>query len=401
MFWDKKDKVRFLPIKEVKSEEDYTIVDDIDQLEWYVQSSHKPSRGRGSVLNVVKNSTGTKIETQTLYFTDLKSGRCGFVQLLYSSIMGGIYKGFQLNFKSFRSRSEESTGEDQGDIWESFKVENIEEFSELKLLSHEVKFAFIKTGDSELVSKLEIKVDIPRRSSAAELKIDLVVHLYPGFMVNPDGCSYYLEKSLSKEDLTQQRGNVCHKKMIRHVFIPRTYCRGTISYCTSQGTKTSFHLENSPGLYIDAVQGLTPQKAASRWNFCCFQSATTSLVCMEFTTTEEYDNNTVSVWCTTKDNQIQTVGSSVNGDKAQFLSTIRDPENGYNYPTKIRFPLAFEERKLVLANRYDIMGELPSIVKKLAENVAHVKPFIYQYCQDSTFNGEDGISIVECTFISP
>lgn len=401
MLWNNRDNIKFVPIKEINSDKDYTVVNEINQLEWYVQNLHNSAQRHSNLLKAVKNSTETRIETQTLYFMDLKSGRCGFVQLLYSSVMGGIYKGFQLNFKSFRSRSSGKEGrEEQTDIWESFKVDHIKEFSHLKVESPEVKFAFKKTGDNELVSKLEVKVNIPKQSNGTELQIDLIVDLHRGFMVNPDGCSFYMDKTLSEEDLVKQRETTFSKKMIRHLFIPRIHCRGTISYYNSQGNKTDIRLDNVPGLYIDAVQGLLPQKAANRWNFCGFQSIASSYLCMEFTTTEEYGAITVSVWCTTKDNQIHTVGSNINGCSAQFLNTMKDPKNGYYYPTQIRFPLEFEERSLALVNRYDIMGELPSIVKKLAENIAHIKPYIYQYCQDSTYNGESGISIVECTFIS-
>lgn len=46
--------------------------------------------------------------------------------------MGGIYKGFQLNFKIFKASSEENSEEDI-DIWESFKIDNIKDFDTLKV----------------------------------------------------------------------------------------------------------------------------------------------------------------------------------------------------------------------------------------------------------------------------
>ena len=53
-----------------------------------------------------------------------------------------------------------------------------------------------------------------------------------------------------------------------------------------------------------------------------------------------------------------------------------------------------------MINRYDVLGELPGVVKSVAQNIAHIKPYIYQYCQESTYKNEKGVSIVESTFIS-
>lgn len=392
----KKDKIKFVPVKEVSSEDDYTTVDDIKQLEWFVNSHNKPAVRSNSFIKAVKHSVETKIETQTIYFTDLENGRCGFVQLLYSSVMGGIYKGFQLNFKVFRSR--DTNDEEEIDVWESFKLENVKEFKELKVISRDVVFEFKSTESDNLVAQLEIKVDIPKTATSTGVKIDLIVDLYQGFMVNPNGCNYYLEKSITREELTKKE--IRSKKVLRHLFVPRVYCQGTVSYHNSKNKGISLILKHTPGLYIDAVQGLVPTKAASKWNFLCYQDKIRSIVCMEFTTTEEYNETTVTVWCSTEHNKIATVGSSINTTPVEFESTEKDAQNGWFYPTSIVFPLGFKEDKLKLVNRYDVMGELPYIVKSLAENIAKIKPFIYQYCQDSNYKGEEGISIIESTFIS-
>lgn len=49
--------------------------------------------------------------------------------MLYSSVVGGVYKGFQLNFKVFRSREDKT---EDIDIWQSFKLEDLESFEPLK-----------------------------------------------------------------------------------------------------------------------------------------------------------------------------------------------------------------------------------------------------------------------------
>lgn len=390
----KKDKVKFVPVKEVTCEADYTKVNDIKQLEWFV-NPNKPVRS-SSFMKAVKSSVETKIETQTIYFTDLENGRCGFVQLLYSTVMGGIYKGFQLNFKVFRSRHTED--EEEIDVWESFKLESVKEFKELKVVSRGVVFEFKCTDQDDLVAQLDIKVDIPKTATSTGVKIDLLVDLYEGFMVNPNGCNYYLEKSITREELAKKE--IRTQKVLRHLFVPRVKCQGTISYQNSKNKEISFTLKDTPGLYIDAVQGLTPNKAAKRWNFLCYQDKIRSIICMEFTTIEEYNDTTVTVWCSTEHNKIASVGSSTSKTRVEFENTEKDVENGWYYPTSITFPMGFKEEKLKLVNRYDVMGELPYIVRSLAENIAKIKPFIYQYCQDSNYKGEEGISIIESTFIS-
>ncbi|QLQ81949.1 hypothetical protein HG537_0G02030 [Torulaspora globosa] len=398
MLGGSKDKVKFVPIREVKSEDDYTKVNDIKQLEWFVKSQEQALKSNG-FFKAVKKTVETRAETQTLYFTDLTSGRCGFVQLLYSSVMGGVYKGFQLNFKVFRSREDDR---EDIDIWESFKVEDIESFEPLKVISKEVSFEFKSAPhDDEVVATLVIKVDIGKRSNGSSgVKLDLMVDLFEGFMVKPDGCSYYLEKGVTKDELKEQQDKLQSKKMLRHLFVPRTKCHGTISYETKNGHKVNFDLVDVPGLYIDAVQGLAPQKAACRWNFLCYQDRVSSLLCMEYTTSEDHKRTKVTIWCHTEQNKIKAVGSSINGQHVKFDTTEKDTETGWSNPTSISFPLDFQEKRLRLVNRYDVLGEMPSIVKSLVENLANVKPFIYQYCQDSKYNGESGISIIESTFIS-
>ncbi|QLG73966.1 hypothetical protein HG535_0F04780 [Zygotorulaspora mrakii] len=395
----KKDKIKFAPVQEVKSEKDYSIVNDIEQLEWYVKSKSKSAGRSHSFMKAVKKSVETNIETQTVYFTDLASGRCGFIQVLYSSVMGGIYKGFQLNFKIFRSR-DVGKDEENIDIWESFKLGDIQEFEGLKFVSPELNFEFIPAShDDEVIATLKIDVNMPQNGSdKPSLKIDLMIDLYQGFTINPNGCNYYLEKGISKEELKQRKFQ--SKRVLRHLFVPRVKCHGSIEYKSKAGATVILDLIGVPGSYIDAVQGLPPNKAARAWNFLCYQDAKRSLICMEFTTTEEYNATTVTIWCSTNDHKIETVGSSINNVPVKFGATRKDDLNGWSYPTGINFPLDFSEDKLRLVNRYDIMGELPYIVKSLAENVAKIKPFIYQYCQDSNYKDGKGISIVESTFIS-
>ena len=79
------DKIKFAPIKEVdykkpvSKSKNYTLINDIQPLEWYCHNdsetgyqhiiSNKTDGGRG-LFRVMKKSMETRVETQTLYFTD-------------------------------------------------------------------------------------------------------------------------------------------------------------------------------------------------------------------------------------------------------------------------------------------------------------------------------------------
>ncbi|CAI4046821.1 hypothetical protein N7582_003906 [Saccharomyces uvarum] len=403
----KKEKTKFAPVREVLSEEDhdnYTKFQDTSKLEWFCRTSNHKKFKSHSLLKAVRNPTETRIETQTLYFTDLTNDKCGFIQLLYSSVMGGIYKGFQLNFKVFKASSSDES-EENIDIWESFKIENIKDFDTLRVESDNVIFHFVplKDASSDGFAQLSIKIDIPKGSASncplKDLKVDMVVNLQEGFVINPDGSNYYLDKSISLEDLAKRGSSATSKRMIRHVFVPRGFCNGTISY-KKNGQPVYLSLKDTPMLYLDAVQGLIPNKAASKWNFLCFNGKKLSTMCIEFTTTKEYGSTTVTIWAVSDKDKILEVGSSVNDHAVKFPTTQEDEQNGWKYPTSITFPRGFEEANLRLVNRYDIMGELPAIIKSIAENLANMKPFIYQFCQRSKFEDDEGISIIESTFIS-
>lgn len=399
------DKTRFSPVQQVTEESlNFTKVENIRDFRWqcaqekYEESSSKhlsklnPSGILSRGLEAVKKGTDTRVETQTLYFTDLKSGRCGFIQLLYSNVMGGLYNAFQLNFKVFRA----DEGGENIDIWESFKVEKVKEFTEYRMESEQVTFELLQ-GKAGSTGMLNIQVDIKKSGYKQDLYIDLEVELGVGFKVNPDGSNYYFEKPTSVPSTS--------RKKVRHVFSPRGSCDGMISY-HKDGKLVELSLVQTPVLFIEALQGLKPNSAARSWNFMCYQSENFSSVCMEFTTTEHYGNVTVTVGCISHKGDIVSVysQSGKNGSHVKLMETDKDEENGWHYPLSISIPLGggyqFVEDHLKLVNKYDIMNELPNIVKKVVENIVGIKPYIYQYCQRSDLCEEKGISIVESTFIS-
>ncbi|KAL3241640.1 uncharacterized protein RNJ42_02754 [Nakaseomyces bracarensis] len=417
MFDKKESKTKFAHVREVqvkdpilndqknhgRNSDSFTIISDVSQLEWFFNGEGAKKKKGSGLLRAVKQTVETKVETQTLYFADTKTKKCGFVQLLYSSVLGGLYKGFQLNFKVFSCVEEEI----KCDVWESFKLEDVTTFDALKFVSKNVTFEFedVEFRDDvfDKFAVLHITVNVAdSNNNVKDLALKLDIDLYPGYMINPDGCNYFLDKAVSESKIHQHEST----KMIRHVFIPKGQASGKISYKRLDETSGKYvdfdiALKKTPVVYVDAVQGLQPNKAASRWNFCWFQSENHSTLTMEFTTTPEHGSKTMTLWSTSDgEHGLNFIGSSLEKNKVTFTKTKTDKENGWKYPVGIKFPAGYQEDHLRLINRYDVLGELPGVVKSVAQNIAHIKPYIYQYCQESEYKGEKGISIIESTFIS-
>ncbi|CCH62912.1 hypothetical protein TBLA_0I02550 [Henningerozyma blattae CBS 6284] len=393
----------------------YTVVEDLNQFEWFVKSKEyealnkkiiEQNKQRSGLFKSLKPSMDTRVETQTLYFTDLATGKCGFIQLLYSAVLGGVYKGFQVNFKVFNASKE--TDED---IWESFKLDTPKEFTNLRVKTSNCLFEFLhpsKVANPNIIGHLHIKLNInsngkndtSTNKNARDLKINIFVDLFKGFMINPDGCTYFIDKPTLKSSLEDK--DTISNKFIRHMFVPKCTGKGTISYHNKDDKLVTIKLSSVPMAYIDAVQGLLPNKAASRWNFMTFQGKNHSLLCMEYVTIKEYGNDSITIWSISQKDKLVTIGAKVsnNRHRVKYTETVRDEESGWDFPTAIRFPPGFKENNLHLVNRYDVMCELPSFIKSLAEKYAHIKPFIYQYCQNSTYHRDKGISIIETSFIS-
>ena len=319
---------------------------------------------------------------QTLYFTNLEENICGFIQVLYSKVMGGIYKGFQLNFKMFNAIEVE--GAEKTNIWESVKIDNVKEFEKFKLVSKMVNFQILpyeNEENSEIIAQLLINVDLPSGSTTTNLRADFKVDLYQGYKLYPDGTSYFLDKSVRKNENTD---GITSKRLLRHVFVPRGQGFGTISYIDKKTKKSyDFDFAGVPVCYLDALQGLVPNKAASRWNFMTFQGPSYSVLCLEYTTTASYNHQKVTMWSISKDKKIVSIGSQLNNDSIiKFNSTIKDPENGWSFPQSIEFNFSdmplyrWSEDKLHLVNRYDILGELPQIVKNIASEIEGVRPYL-------------------------
>ena len=114
----------------------------------------------------------------------------------------------------------------------------------------------LKPTQGDRIGTLAIKALGLKSHTGKLLTIDLEASLQAGFKIKPDGSSFYLDKN---------------KKMMRHVFVPQATCSGSIQI-SDNNTASTLALDKSPGLFIGAIQGLNPSKAARSWNFACFQS---------------------------------------------------------------------------------------------------------------------------------
>lgn len=408
--------MRFVPLKRNKapSEENVEIIKDVNELAWFIPSNKPKNSNSFNLFKREAKTSLTQIETQTIYFVNLNDKVCGFIQILYSNVMSGIYKGFQLNLKIFTPIPNDSRNKEL-EVWETIKLDNIK-FDDNNLtvrgknFDYEIK-AFTTTKRNQFNLGL-ITINI----ILSQLEIKLKLHLGEGFRISPGGCSYYLDKKIDPSELDSLSTNRKLKKYMRHQFVPIGKCEGTIKYFTDRKGKTvsedklkegtnKLVLQEVPILYIDAVQGLLPNKAAKRWNFLYFQSEAYCIQILEYLTTKSYDSVKVTIWSITQNDKIISKNCEINNDNiVQIIDTKIDQENKFNIPTKVKFKFTETDEIIIselnLVNRYDILGEFPHIVKKLANEIINLKPYLYQYCQECEFNGEKGISIYETSFVS-
>lgn len=405
---------RFVPLNENRgpSEENVEIIKHAKELAWFLPSNKMNSSKSLNPFKRDSKGSMTQVETQTIYFMDLENKVCGFIQILYSNVMNGVYKGFQLNLKIFTPIPNDPRNKEL-DIWESIKLDNVK-FDNDYLSVKGSKFEYeIRSYTTMKQSQFNMGL-ISISMNSSKLQMQLKVQLGEGFRITPNGCSFYLDKRTYPNEIDYPNLGKKLKRYMRHQFVPIGKCEGSINYSIADKKNTSnklntgtnsLLLQEVPILYIDAVQGLLPNKAAKRWNFLYFQSKSYSVQIMEYLTTERYDNVKVTIWSITKDDKTISKNSEINNDNiVQFINTKIDPENEFSIPTTVKFKFSETDEinidELNLVNRYDILGEFPHIVKKLAEDIVNIKPYLYQYCQETEFNGEKGISIYETSFVS-
>lgn len=320
----------------------------------------------------------TNVETQTFYFTSLKSGYVGFAQVIHSNIMG-VHTTAQFTFKLINVNDESEF------IWTSTKLENFR-IDGSNFYADNLSIE-ISPDNKQYVFKSSVTEE-----SVVELEVTKVV---PGVIFGKDGTTYY------GDDIANPWGSM------RHLFWPRCDVKGTVK----TPTKT-IDIEGYT-MFVMALQGMKPHHAAKSWNFLNFQSENFSAVQMEFTTPISYATTKVNIGIvTTKDKILLcTIDNTVVHENPEA------DEVGWPIPKSIEFKYDVDtegkkETKVVvrgelkrLVERVDVMAEIPQFVKNIVSGVAGTKPYIYQFCNTfeidaEGYDKESGIAFNEATFIS-
>lgn len=321
----------------------------------------------------------TNVETQTFYFTDLKTNYCGFAQIIHSNVMG-VKTTAQFTFRLYNN---ERGADDPNAVWtstalEEFRIDGANFYA--KNLSFEI-------SDDNKTYRLKSFVN-------EDSLVDLTVtRLTPGVIFGKDGMSLY------GDDKANPWGSM------RHAFWPRCSVTGKLQLKNATIDVDGFTM------FVMALQGMKPHHAAKSWNFLNFQSPNYSAVQMEFTTPISYAETKVNVGILAKDDKI--ILTSIDNDVVHEDREIDSV--GWNVPKAITFnflkdgegspAVASVSGQLKnLIERVDVMAELPQFVKNIVSGVVGTRPFIYQYCNPMTIKhgeeSEDGICFNEATFIS-
>ncbi|PSK35385.1 hypothetical protein C7M61_004631 [Candidozyma pseudohaemuli] len=322
----------------------------------------------------------TNVETQTFYFSDLKTGYTGFAQIIHSNLMG-VKTTAQFTFRLYNN---EKGADDPNAIWtstalEEFRAEGSNFYA--KNLSFEL-------ADDGVTYHLKSLVN-------EDSLVDLTVkRLTPGVVFGKDGTTLY------GDDLENPWGSM------RHAFWPRCSVTGKLSL------KNNVQLEiDGFTMFVMALQGMKPHHAAKSWNFLNFQSPHFSAVQMEFTTPRSYATTKVNIAILAKDDKV--VLTSIDNEVTHEDAEI--DEVGWNVPKGITFnfskdgadseTVAVVSGKLnQLVERVDVMAEIPQFVKNIVSGVSGAKPYIYQFCNPLSIKygseTEEGIGFNEATFIS-
>ena len=325
-----------------------------------------------------KQPTSTNVETQTFYFSCLKTGYLGFAQVIHSNVMG-VHTTAQFTFRFFNFK-----GKQEDNLWTSTKLEE-----------------FRCEGSNFYANGLSIELDKDNKlytvksSVNKDSVVDLtMVKLVPGVIFGDNGTTYY------GDDLENPWGSM------RHLFWPRCSVTGTVK----SGDKV-FEIEGYT-MFVMALQGMKPHHAAKAWNFLNFQSESYGAVQMEFTTPMSYANTKVNIAILTSNDKI--LSCSINNEVVHENPEV--DETGWPVPKAITFNfdgLSDDNKKVVgkvhgdlitLVERVDVMAEIPQFIKNIASGVSGTKPYIYQFCNDMEIEidgvKESGMGFNEATFIS-
>lgn len=321
----------------------------------------------------------TNVETQTFYFSDLKTGYTGFAQIIHSNLMG-VKTTAQFTFRLYNN---DKGAEDPNAIWTSTALEDFRTEGS-NFYAKNLSFELSEDGETYHLKSLVNEDSL----------VDLTVkRLAPGVVFGKDGTTLY------GDDLENPWGSM------RHAFWPRCSVSGKLSLKNAKIDIDGFTM------FVMALQGMKPHHAAKSWNFLNFQSPHFSAVQMEFTTPSSYATTKVNIAMLAKDDKI--VLTSIDNEVTHEDSEL--DEVGWKVPKGITFnfskdgpgseTVAVVGGKLKqLVERVDVMAEIPQFVKNIVSGVSGARPYIYQFCNPLTIKygdvTEEGIGFNEATFIS-
>jgi len=331
------------------------------------------------------------VETQTFYFHS--DEYFGFAQLIHSNPVNLAYTS-QFTFLLRK------TDDPDFRVWGSHRLDQAE-----------------VTGDGYDFKAENFRISLNKERTAykfnglcgEDIQVDLEFkRVADGFKIGKDGFSKY------GTDPNNPWGTM------RHIFWPRCDVTGII-VVKSKSLLLDVS-ENGRGLFVMALQGMKPHHLAARWNFLDFQGPTVSVTAMEFTTPPSYGCQKSSIGAVVKDGKL--LMTAVNVD-IRHTATQQDDKEDANWPmpTSIQFVLEGPQPNgdlakpvkvevsgdlPILADRVDVMSELPSFVKRVASGLSGARPIIYQFYNELTakitVNGETheekGRAFNEATFIS-
>ncbi|KAK6882244.1 Ceramide-binding protein SVF1 [Candida tropicalis] len=315
----------------------------------------------------------TNVETQTFYFTDLKTKNVGFAQIIHSNIMG-LTTTAQFTFRLFNPE------DDKLNLWTSTKLEN---FRTDGYNFHADNLSLEMTDNKIYTLKSHVCDD-----SIVEFEME---RISDGVIFGDDGMTYY------GEDPEQPWGSM------RHVFWPRCKINGKIIT-----KEKEYIIDNGLTMFVFALQGMKPHHAAKSWNFINFQSEHYSAIQMEFTTPISYGTTKVNIGMVVKDDEV--IIGTINNQVTHSDSEV--DEVGWPVPKKIEFDYIEDDKSVAkvtgdlkkLIERVDVMAEIPQFVKNIVSGVAGAKPYIYQFSNEFEIEvndvKEEGLGFTEVTFIS-
>lgn len=323
--------------------------------------------------------SSTNVETQTFYFTDLKTGYTGFAQIIHSNLMG-VKTTAQFTFRLYNSKLGH---EDPNCIWTSTALEDFRAEGS-NFYANGLSF---ELSEDNTVYTLKSNVT---PESVVELT---VTRLVPGVVFGKDGTTLY------GDDVENPWGSM------RHLFWPRCSVTGSVKL------KNDIVAIDGYTMFVMALQGMKPHHAAKSWNFLNFQSESFSAVQMEFTTPISYATTKVNVAILASNDKI--ISTSINNEVVHEDAELDDV--GWSVPKAISFKF-FEKDETTpviaevkgnlsnLIERVDVMAEIPQFVKNIVSGVAGTRPYIYQFCNPLTIDyqgsTEEGVGFNEATFIS-